>query len=90
MKSCAWCSSTGAAARSTGCTGAQVHGAGTDALGQESCAVRPHWAGTAARYAAALRLRPGLLFEPALWRQIVVGFARRWHFNRQMAKESSS
>ena len=29
----------------------------------------------------ALRLRPGLLFEPALWRQIVVGFARRWHFN---------
>ncbi|MFO1228696.1 glycosyltransferase [Roseateles sp.] len=42
------------------------------------------------RYAAALRLRPGLLLEPALWRQIVVGFARRWHFNRQMAKESSS
>ncbi|MEO3693311.1 glycosyltransferase [Roseateles paludis] len=42
------------------------------------------------RYAAALRLRPALLFEPGLWRQIVVGFVRRWHFNRQMAKESSS
>lgn len=42
------------------------------------------------RYAAALRLRPSLLLEPGLWRQMVVGFVRRWHFNRQMAKESSS
>ena len=42
------------------------------------------------RYATSAASASGPAAEPALWRQIVVGFARRWHFNRQMAKESSS
>lgn len=38
------------------------------------------------RYASAVRIRRGLLFEPLTWRQLLVGFLRRAYFGRR-AKE---